>query len=211
MMNPEPLTTRSRAPRFCTDCGHARGPADGDLCGHCGGTLVIQGYCPICESRLRLRVGELCPKHDVKLLSDDEEARPRLPADASIAWVTVKRFPDSLAVAAARIRLEAEGIPTFVEGERMGAPSMYRVATGGVKLQVPSELAADARIILDQDWSWPDDELEPDDGDGDDLNLAPEERAQFPDAARAFLIELTVILVVAIPMLAWLIVHLRGG
>jgi hypothetical protein len=211
MMNPEPLTTRSRASRFCPDCGHARGPADGDLCGHCGGTLVIGGYCPICESRLRLRVGELCPKHDVKLLSDDEGMRPRLSADASIAWVTVRRFPDSLAVAAARIRLEAEGIPTFVEGERMGAPSMYRVATGGVKLQVPAQLAADARIILDQDWSWPDDELDPDDGDGDDLNPGLEERAHFPDSSRAFFIEVGVILALAIPMLAWLIVHLRGG
>jgi hypothetical protein len=211
MMNREPLTTRSRASRFCPDCGQARGPADGDLCGHCGGTLVIQGYCPICESRLRLRVGEPCPKHDVKLLSDDDEVRPRLPADASIAWVTVKRFPDSLAVAAARIRLEAEGIPTFVEGERMGAPSMYRVATGGVKLQVPTELAADARIILDQDWSWPDEELDQDDGDGDELNPGLEERTHVPDSSRAFLIEVIVILALAIPMLAWLIVHLRGG
>ncbi len=78
----------------------------------------------------------------------------------------MKRFPDSLAAAAARIRLEAEGIPTFVEGERMGAPSMYRVATGGVKLQVPADLSAEARILLDQEWSWPDDELDHDEGDG---------------------------------------------
>jgi hypothetical protein len=211
MMNPEPLTTQSRASRFCPDCGQARAPADDDLCGHCGGTLVIQGYCPICESRLRLRVGATCPKHDVKLLSDDDEARPRLPAEASIAWVTVKRFPDSLAVAAARIRLEAEGIPTFVEGERMGAPSMYRVATGGVKLQVPAGLAADARIILDQDWSWPDDELDPDDGDGDDLDHGLDSRAHDPDSSRAFFIEVSFILALAIPMLAWLIVHIRGG
>ena len=99
------------------------------------------------------------------LLADDSsEGHPRLPAGTPIAWVTVKRFPDSLAVAAARIRLEAEGIPTFVEGERMGAPSMYRVATGGVKLQVPAELTAEARVILDQEWSWPDDELELEEG-----------------------------------------------
>ena len=35
----------------------------------------------------------------------------------------------------------------------MGSPAMYRVATGGVKLQVPADLVAEARIILVQDWS----------------------------------------------------------
>ncbi len=40
----------------------------------------------------------------------------------------------------------------------MGAPAMYRVATGGVELQVPADQAAEARIILSQNWSLPSDE-----------------------------------------------------
>ena len=32
----------------------------------------------------------------------------------------------------------------------MGSPAMYRVATGGVKLQVPADRTAEARIILSQ-------------------------------------------------------------
>jgi hypothetical protein len=207
-MHQETPTTRKSVARFCPDCGHARDSTDSGLCDRCGTTLVIQGYCPICESRLRRAVGELCPKHDVKLLADDSfEARPPVPAGAAIAWVTVKRFPDSLAVAAARIRLEAEGIPTFVEGERMGAPSMYRVATGGVKLQVPAELTAEARVILDQEWSWPDDELELEEGAWEET----EDAAHEAESSRAFLIELIVVLVLAIPMIAWLVSHLRAG
>ena len=72
--------------------------------------------------------------------------------------MTVKVFPDSLAAAIPRSRLEAEGIPTFLEGERMGSPAMYTVATGGVKLQVPAHQTAEARIILSQGWSLPGDE-----------------------------------------------------
>jgi hypothetical protein len=64
----------------------------------------------------------------------------------------VGRFPTGLAAAAARIRLEAEGIPTFLEGERMAGLGAYSVATGGAKLQVPVHLLADARIILSQRW-----------------------------------------------------------
>ncbi len=207
-MHQETPTTLKNVARFCPDCGHARESADGGLCDRCGSSLVIQGYCPICESRLRRAVGDLCPKHDVKLLADDSfEARPRLAAGAPIAWVTVKRFPDSLAVAAARIRLEAEGIPTFVEGERMGAPSMYRVATGGVKLQVPAELTAEARIILDQAWSWPDDELGLEEEPAEELADAPHEA----ESTRTFVIELIVVLALAIPLIAWLVAHLRAG
>ena len=39
----------------------------------------------------------------------------------------------------------------------MGTAGMY-LATRGVRLQVPANKAADARIILSQDWSLPDDE-----------------------------------------------------
>jgi hypothetical protein len=70
----------------------------------------------------------------------------------------VKIFPDSLSAAIPRSRLEAEGIRTFLEGERMGSPAMYRVATGGVKLQVPADQVAEARIVLAQCWSLPSDE-----------------------------------------------------
>ena len=76
----------------------------------------------------------------------------------SISWVTVTVFPNSLAAAVPRTRLEAEGIPTFLDGERMGSLGMYDVATRGVKLQVPANRAAEARIILSQSWSLPTDE-----------------------------------------------------
>src|SRR5579875_54889 len=183
----ETPTTLCNAPRFCPDCGQAVGePAEDVLCQRCGSTLAVQGYCPICELRVRRRIGELCPKHDVPLLADDTELRPPLPLGSSGSWVTVERFPDSLTVAAARIRLEAEGIPTFVEGERMGAPTMYRVATGGVKLQVPAEYLAEARIILTQEWSLPDEDLCAKDNAPEDFA----EPAHDTDSPRAVLIEI---------------------
>jgi hypothetical protein len=204
----ESRTTSDHVPRFCPDCGRSADETDGDLCRNCGSTLAIQGYCPICEGRVRRRVGELCPKHDVNLLPDDAEDRPRLADGSPISWVTVQLFPDSLAVSGARIRLEAEGIPTFVEGERMGAPTMYRVATGGVKLQVPAELVADARVILNQDWSWPDEDLglADDDPDNDDQAELP----PVPDHVRSFIVEMLVVLAIAIPVAAVLIAYFRS-
>jgi hypothetical protein len=207
-MSHEPPFTIGIPPRFCPECGRAaRESSGGAVCDHCGATLAIQGYCPICEARLRQPVGEPCPKHDVKLLADEPDGLEPTATGSMISWVTVRRFPDSLSASGARIRLDAEGIPTFLEGERMGAPSMYRVATGGVKLQVPAEFAADARIILSQDWSWPVDELETDDGpetDHEDIAPPPE------GSPRAWLIELCVVLALAIPLLAALLLHLRG-
>jgi hypothetical protein len=205
-MHQETRATLNAAPRFCPDCGRAAGEAgEGVLCERCGSTLAIQGYCPICESRVRRRVGELCPKHDVHLLDAELEERPRLPDGAPISWETVQRFPDSLAVAAARIRLEAEGIPTFVEGERMGAPTMYRVATGGVKLQVPAEYVAEARVILSQEWSLPDEDLGLKDDEPEDFA----EPSHEVDSPRAFLIEVIVVLALAIPLIAAAIAYLR--
>jgi hypothetical protein len=77
----------------------------------------------------------------------------RHPLGWPLRWVTVGQFTDSQAAEIPRIRLEAEGIPTFVEGERMGSRSMYHVATGGARLAVPDTLADEARIILSQTWS----------------------------------------------------------
>jgi hypothetical protein len=194
-------------PGFCPDCGHKGAEASpGTLCERCGAALVLQGYCPICESRWRLAVGALCPKHDVELLAD-EPGSPTDPARGRpISWVTVTRFPHSLAAAAARIRLEAEGIPTFVEGERMGSPSMYRVATGGVKLQVPADLAGEARVILSQSWSVPGDEGD-DDFDFDDVG---DDRAPAPSSIPGWALEALIILVLAGPALIWLLMRLLG-
>jgi hypothetical protein len=206
-MTNESSITVSDAPRFCPDCGRsADGRSVGPLCSHCGSTLAVQGYCPICESRVRHRIGELCPKHDVELLPDGGESPPLRPEDAAGSWVTVKRFPDSLAASGARIRLDAEGIPTFLEGERMGAPAMYRVATGGVKLQVPAELAADARIILAQDWSWPAEELELDEDHAIGEDEVPPADAEY---RRTLLIEVIVALSLAIPLIAALLAYFR--
>ncbi len=202
MWNEESCPTVDNAPRFCPDCGHSADPVSSNLCKCCGSTLALQGYCPVCEAHVRSPIGSLCPKHDIKLLAEDERLRPSTMASKSVRWTTVRRFPDTLAVAAARIRLEAEGIPTFVEGERMGAPAMYRVATGGVKLQVPAELAAEARVILDQDWDWPDDDLNLD----DDPPEPPEslDPAATPPRWSLLAIEATI---VVIAITAWLFLH----
>jgi len=100
----------------------------------------------------------LCPKHDVVLEASSPSSSEPITSGPSTSWVTVTVFPNSLAAAVPRTRLEAEGIPTFVEGERMGGLGMYNVATRGVKLQVPANRVADARIILSQSWSLPSDE-----------------------------------------------------
>jgi hypothetical protein len=133
---------------------------------------VARGYCPVCEDYLIQEVGSSCPKHDLPLEAQ-APPRPRFEdADQAVTWITVARYADSLAAEAPRIRLEAEGIPTFVEGQRMGSRTMYHVATGGVKLKVPDSLASDARVILSQTWSataagldleeeWDDDQDEP--------------------------------------------------
>ncbi len=83
----------------------------------------------------------------------------------AVSWTTVAVFPDSLAAAIPRSRLDAEGIRTFLEGERMGGSGMFGSATVGVKLQVPTEHAAEARIILSQSWAIESDEK----ADFDDL------------------------------------------
>lgn len=167
-MKPTPTTGR----RFCPGCRRPPAPAaHSDICAYCGDRLIAEGYCPVCEEFLALPAGAICPKHEVKL---EDQAPPRLAgriAEESSKWVEVGRFADTLACQPPRIRLEAEGIPTVIDGERMGDRSMYQVATGGVRLRVPEGLAGEARIILSQTWSatsaaldleedWPDDDEE---------------------------------------------------
>jgi hypothetical protein len=152
-------TSPNLEPRFCPSCLNAS-PDDHEapLCPACGDPLEPQGYCPVCEDFWRLAFDALCPKHDIPLEAGPPATSEPIASDRVVSWVTDKEFPDSLSAAIPRSRLEAEGIRTFVAGERMGAPAMYRVATGGAKLQVPAKQVTEARIILSQDWSLPSDE-----------------------------------------------------
>jgi len=132
--------------------------------------MMPRGYCPICERRVLRAPGEACPKHDVELLPGPIGDGPgpgagRLVTVATFALVGEAHGP--------RIRLEAEGIPTFLDGERMGTNAIYQVATGGVKLQVPEEQVADARVLLAQSWSAPEQE---DDDPWEGLEPEPAER-----------------------------------
>jgi hypothetical protein len=130
--------------------------------------VAPQGYCPVCEGFQPRSPGDLCPKHEIEL--DDSSPGP-VAEDVSGPWVEVARYSDALACQPPRIRLEAEGIPTTLEGERMGGKSMYHVATGGVKLSVPASLETEARVILSQSWSQDAAELGIDDEDWDELDV----------------------------------------
>jgi hypothetical protein len=141
-----------RQPVFCPRCRQGR-PRGAALCEVCGEKLCEQGYCGICEQFWPLPPGADCPKHEVAL--DDQP--PMLEAWAGPGemprLVTVATFAHAGQAQAARIRLEAEGIPTVLQGERMGHASMYPVATGGIRLQVPQRFTGDARIVLAQTWA----------------------------------------------------------
>jgi hypothetical protein len=154
--------------------------------------MASQGYCAVCEAYWALVPGTPCPKHEVALATNAPvPAEVFSPANRE-EWVTVASFADALGAEAPRIRLESEGIPTFLEGERMGSPSMYQVATGGVKLQVPESLVADARILLAQSWS----PAETDDLDDAWDDLAPDTTATYRDLGRG-----VVFLVLLAPLL----------
>jgi hypothetical protein len=101
-----------------------------------------------------------------------------------------------------RIRLEAEGIPAVLQGERMGSRSMYAVATGGLKLQVPRPLEADARVLLSQSWTSP--------VSDDDLDDAWEELAPEPGALRRRVMKGVIILLLLGPLWMALITLLLG-
>jgi Putative prokaryotic signal transducing protein len=198
-------------PRFCARCDK---PADQDprlsVCPRCGDRLITQGYCPVCEGYWRLPVATACPKHDLPLDAVGPPS-PLLDAgDKPFRWVTVRRFTDSLAAEAPRIRLEAEGIPTFVEGQRMGSPAMYHVATGGVRLKVPDSLASDARIILSQTWSATAAELGiEDDLETDGEEFSPELSDAIPAVGRSLRFEGLFFLAVGLPSLIALYLLVR--
>jgi hypothetical protein len=141
-------------PSYCPRCGRVE-PKPGALCTSCGESLRAQGYCPVCEQYWPRDVGADCPKHDIPLEAASALPVEGDPAEATARWVAVSTYADALAAEAPRQRLEAEGIPTFIDGSRMGSRSMYNIATGGVRLLVPEPLAGDARILLSQSWATP--------------------------------------------------------
>ncbi len=148
--------TSGHSPLMCPRCRRAYPAGESTLCDQCGERLQEKGYCPVCENYLMLPQGATCPKHDLELIArPGDDPASASPMTVGVGWAPVRIFSDSTALAAARIRLEAEGIPTYLEGERMGSASMYRVATGGIRLLVPADQIADARIILDQIWAAP--------------------------------------------------------
>jgi putative signal transducing protein len=147
------------SPRFCQGCGlDDFDNFAGSLCPECGDSLLAKGYCPVCEKHLPQVPGSLCPKHDLELEESAPEQTVRVEDGTYVPWVTVSVFPNSVTAAILQSRLEAEGIPTILDGERMGAAGMYLAAVRGVRLQVPEDRVTDARIILSQNWSLPDDE-----------------------------------------------------
>jgi hypothetical protein len=181
---------------FCPRC-RCEGSGEETSCFHCGDTLVPQGYCDVCEKYWPLPVGSSCPKHDVALEPDDGGSPDALGEEARGAkrWVTVATFADDVEAEAPRLRLEAEGVPTFLEGARMGSRSMYQVATGGVKLQVPEPLGAEARVLLSQSWTFP----------ADDLDDAWDELIPEPGVIRRRVMKGLIVLILASPFVLSLI------
>lgn len=176
-------------PRLCPRCGRSE-PRGSTLCHECGEVLQGQGFCGICEDFWPLPVGAFCPKHEVGLETQRHSWPLSLEAGERPVWVTVGVFADPPKAEAPRIRLEAEGIPTFLEGERMGSHSMYAVATGGVKLQVPQALEADARILLAQ--SWTPSMIEEEDLEGAWDDLAPDPGALMRSIMRGVIVFLLI-------------------
>jgi hypothetical protein len=113
-----------------------------------------------------LSPGEACPKHDVPLEPQPEHGEDAA-AEEQSTWVVAATFGNDAEPEAKRLRLEAEGIPTLLDNERMGSGSMLQIATGGIRLRVPRQSLADARVILSQAWTLPaSQDLADDDDDG---------------------------------------------
>lgn len=78
----------------------------------------------------------------------EPEAAPQQDADP-VSFVTVARFLVPTYAHIMRGRLEADGIPAIVaDGNFVQNNSLLAVAVGGVRLQVPAPLAAEAREIV---------------------------------------------------------------
>jgi hypothetical protein len=173
-------------PRYCPRCG-GQGIGDGPLCRDCGDTLRGRGYCPICEVFWKLGAGSNCPKHEVALLDEAPPARSFGVPGERTSLVTVATYTHPNLANAPRIRLEAEGIPTFLDGERIAGSTPYQLATGGVRLQVPAPLESAARILIAQTWT-----VAPE--TGDDTEDAWEDLAPEPGLRRRAIMKLAILI-----------------
>ncbi len=194
------------APRYCPRCQRPAPPStrgDGSLCNECGDTLRDQGYCRVCERFWPAAPGTACPKHEIELDPGPPPRHPVFADGAPVSWVTVARFEHPTLAQAPRLRLDAEGIPTFLDGERMGTESAYNTATGGVRLQVPAPLAAEARVILDQRFAAPAAH------DPDDLDDAWDELGGHPAEARRSVMRVLIVVILALPALQALVFWLH--
>jgi hypothetical protein len=131
---------------FCSRCRRDRSHED-RMCSECGETLAAQGFCEICDQFWIMPVGSVCPKHDSRLESGPAKVESPFAPGESPRWTTVGVYDHALHAGGPRLRLEAEGIPTFLDGERMG--DHHAVASGGgVRLQVPGRWAEHAHGLL---------------------------------------------------------------
>ena len=176
---------------FCPRCGGAGDEGQG-LCRSCGEVVIPCGYCETCEAFWVRAVGAVCPKHEVALdeapLPPEPLGTPGLEAER---WVTVATYSHPNQANGPRIRLEAEGVPTFLDGARVAGSTLYQVATGGVRLQVPGSLVGSARVLLAQTWTAPVDPLDDPELDPDDdpwAGLAPVPGARRRAAMKAAIV-----------------------
>lgn len=187
-------------PRYCSRCQRPARPSPRSLqpfCETCGETLRDQAYCRVCERDWPAPVGSPCPKHEIPLDCGPPPRHPLWAAGAPTAWVTVASYEHPSQALGPQLRLDAEGIPTFLDGERMGSESAYNHATGGVRLQVPAPLQAEARVVLRQRFETPQELLDP----ADDLDDAWDELAGDPAEVRRSVMRLIIIVFLSLPLL----------
>jgi hypothetical protein len=108
---------------------------------------------------------------------------------AGETWVKVAAFARPFEAEAARIRLDAEGIPAILDGHRTNTAYAGQFATGGSRLLVPEVYVQDARILLSQSWDATEalaDDAIAGEEDLEDLDdLEPAEEASGPSPALA--------------------------
>lgn len=158
----------------------------------------------MCEGYWPLPEGAACPKHEVPLgpaAGGDERARGA--QGGAVAWRAVGQFNRPAEAEAARLRLEAEGIRTFLDNTRMASHGMLDPSAVRLRVMVPEEEAQDARILLDQTWSY--DEI-------DDETIDPhgEELGPSPGDGRRAVMRVLIVVLLGLPLATYVLETLIG-